>query len=159
MDNSSGADSGTDVPTRTRVRVEVLPWERALFAAKPIRSAVFVQEQGIDESEEWDESDPVSFHALAFVGVECVATGRLLPEGKIGRMAVLKAFRRRGVGAAVLKALIDEAARQGIQELRLSAQHQAIEFYRQFGFETEGEQHIEVGIPHQWMMRRDVNRG
>lgn len=153
------ASSGEDAPIRADVRVEVLPWKKALNGAKPIRLAVFVQEQGIDKSEEWDESDPESLHALAFVGTECVGTGRLLPEGKIGRMAVLKAFRRKGVGAAILKALMDEARRLGLPELRLSAQHQAIEFYRQFGFETEGEQHIEVGIPHQWMKRRDVNRG
>lgn len=155
MPNPSKADSSN----RMFVRMEVLPWEQAERAAKPVRLAVFVQEQGIDESEEWDESDPVSWHALAFVGEECVGTGRLLPEGKIGRMAVLKAFRRKGVGAAVLQALMDEALRQGFYELSLSAQHHAVLFYRQFGFETEGEPHIEVGIPHQWMKRRDVNRG
>lgn len=153
------ASSGAKDSARTSIRVEVLPWERALTGAKPVRLTVFVQEQGIEESEEWDDSDPVSLHALAYVGSECVGTGRLLPEGKIGRMAVLKAFRRKGVGAAVLRALMVEARRLGLPELRLSAQHQAIEFYRQFGFETEGEQHIEVGIPHQWMKRRDVNRG
>lgn len=141
------------------IRTEVLPWEKALDRAKAIRLAVFVQEQAIDESEEWDESDLVSMHALALMGEECVGTGRLLPEGKIGRMAVLKAFRRKGIGAAILNALIKEARRQGLSELRLSAQDHAIEFYRQFGFETEGEPYIEVGIPHQQMKRRDVNRG
>lgn len=151
--------SGVQALTGLSVRVELVPWRSAERAAKPVRLAVFVQEQGIDESEEWDESDPVSTHALAFLGEECVGTGRLLPEGKIGRMAVLKAFRRRGVGAAVLKALMGEAAKQGLNELSLSAQHQAVKFYRQFGFETEGEPHVEVGIPHQWMKRRDVNRG
>lgn len=141
------------------IRTEVLPWKTALDRAKAIRLAVFVHEQVIDESEEWDESDPVSMHALALIGEECVGTGRLLPEGKIGRMAVLKAFRRKGIGAAILNALIKEARQQGLHELCLSAQDHAIEFYRQFGFETEGEPYIEVGIPHQQMKRRDVNRG
>ena len=74
--------------------------------ASSIRRSVFVQEQGIDESEEWDEHDSVSTHVLAWLGDKPVGTARLLPEGKIGRMAVLPEFRSQGIGSAMLLALL-----------------------------------------------------
>jgi predicted GNAT family N-acyltransferase len=134
-------------------RIELMSWERARDLASPIRFEVFVREQRVPAEIELDEHDAVSLHALAFEGTSAIGTGRLLPDGHIGRMAILKAWRRRGIGAAILKALVDAAARRGEREIALSAQLHAVEFYRAHGFETVGEVYEEAGIPHQAMVR------
>lgn len=95
--------------------------------------------------------DPVSIHAVAWLGQQAVGTARLLPEGKIGRMAVLPEFRSQGIGSAMLLALLAVARQQQMLQVRLSAQQHAIGFYSRHGFAPLGEPHMEVGIPHQWM--------
>ncbi|MCE2745104.1 MAG: GNAT family N-acetyltransferase [Burkholderiales bacterium] len=134
------------------IRIDCSSWLINGEWASPIRRSVFVEEQGIDESEEWDEYDAVSVHVLAWLGGKPVGTARLLPEGKIGRMAVLPEFRGLGAGSAMLLALLAVAKEQKLQQVRLSAQQQAIEFYSRHGFAPCGDAHIEVGIPHQWMV-------
>jgi predicted GNAT family N-acyltransferase len=114
-----------------------------------IRRAVFVVEQQVPEHEEWDGLDESSQHvlAVAFDG-NAVGTGRLLPDGRIGRMAVLMAWRGRGVGSALLSALIALAREGGYAKTRLHAQTHAHDFYRKHGFEALGEEFMEAGIPH-----------
>jgi predicted GNAT family N-acyltransferase len=93
-------------------------------------------------------------HAIARdAGGRVVATGRLLPDGHIGRMAVRRAARGAGVGGAVLQALIAEAARRGLREVALAAQTHALDFYLRHGFEAVGEVFMEAGIPHRAMRR------
>jgi predicted GNAT family N-acyltransferase len=119
----------------------------------PLRFAVFVQEQGVPVEIELDELDAGCLHALAFQGNRAVGTGRLLPDGHVGRMALLKPWRRRGVGGAMLEKLVEAAAGRGIRTVRLSAQVHALAFYRAHGFRPEGEVYEEAGIPHQGMLR------
>jgi predicted GNAT family N-acyltransferase len=133
--------------------IELLDWERARGQAAPIRFAVFVEEQGVPFEIELDEYDPVSIHALAFDGEKAVGTGRLLPDGHIGRMAVLKEWRNRGIGGLLLKRLIDAAKARGDGQVALSAQVGALAFYRAHGFEPEGDEYMEAGIRHQAMKR------
>src|SRR2546426_12839481 len=92
----------------TEPRIELLPWEKARELATPIRFTVFVEEQGVPREIELDEMDERSLHALAFEDGQPVATGRLLPDGHIGRMAVLKKWRGRGIGGPVLQQLADK---------------------------------------------------
>jgi predicted GNAT family N-acyltransferase len=87
-----------------------------------------------------------------------IGTGRLLPDGHIGRMAVLKAWRGQGAGRALLRALVEEARRRGDREVVLSAQIHALGFYRAAGFAPEGPVYEEAGIPHQ-SMRLELNSG
>ena len=134
-------------------KIELLDWERARGQAAPIRFAVFVEEQGVPFEIELDEYDPVSIHAVAFEGDKAVGTGRLLPDGHIGRMAVLAAYRNKGVGAALLKELMQAAKRRGDREVVLSAQVDAMPFYRAHGFEPEGDEYMEAGIRHLAMKR------
>lgn len=134
------------------IRIDCSSWSSNGEWASSIRRSVFIEEQGIDEAEEWDEHDAPSVHAVAWWGKTPVGTARLLPQGKIGRMAVLPEFRSRGIGKALLLALLNVAREQNIRTLRLSAQQQAIEFYSQHGFAPDGPAHMEVGIPHQWMV-------
>jgi predicted GNAT family N-acyltransferase len=134
------------------VRIELLPWEQAREEASRIRFRVFVLEQGVPSEIELDEQDPLCVHALAFDdGGAAVGTGRLLPDGHIGRMAVLEERRGHGVGSALLARLIDAARKRGDREILLSAQVHAVDFYRRHGFETVGEVYEEAGIPHRAM--------
>ncbi|HET9735121.1 MAG TPA: GNAT family N-acetyltransferase [Burkholderiales bacterium] len=133
------------------LRIELHDWERARAEASRIRLAVFVEEQHVPPEIEMDENDAASVHALAYENGKAVGTGRLLPDGHIGRMAVLRGHRAQGVGAAILGRLVAEARRKGMREVVLSAQTHALEFYRKHGFAPSGGVYMEAGIPHQEM--------
>ena len=123
-------------------------WGTDRSALRRIRREVFIDEQQVPESEEWDDDDPVSVHALATLNREPVGTGRLNPAGKIGRIAVVAGMRGRGIGATILRLLLQEAYHRGLREPYLHAQLQAVPFYGKFGFTSEGEVFDEAGIPH-----------
>ena len=133
------------------VRIELLSWEQAEPVAAPIRFAIFIEDQqaaGI----ELDDLDKDCVHAIAYDDAgKAVATARLLPDGQIGRMAVVKDWRRRGVGAALLEALINEARQRGLHEVRISAPLQALEFYRSQGFAAQGKIQQVSGVLQQTM--------
>jgi predicted GNAT family N-acyltransferase len=133
------------------LKIELLDWPAAQAKAKRIRFTVFVEEQRVPAEMEMDEHDARCLHALAYAEGRAIATGRLLPDGHIGRMAVVKEWRGRGAGRAILRRLIDAARARGDREVRLSAQVHAVGFYRSEGFETEGPVYEEAGIPHQAM--------
>lgn len=134
-------------------RIEILSWENARAHAAPIRFTVFVEEQGVPPEIELDEMDDVCLHAVAFLNEEPVGTGRLLPDGHVGRMAVLKQWRGRGIGGRILGALLEQARRRGEREVALSAQLHAVAFYRAHGFVEEGAEYLEAGIRHQAMRK------
>ncbi|MBL8465889.1 MAG: GNAT family N-acetyltransferase [Thauera sp.] len=136
------------------LEIEVVGWDEAELLVMPVRTEVFVVEQGVPAEIERDAFDAVCRHAIARdAGGRVVATGRLLPDGHIGRMAVRRAARGAGVGGAVLQALIAEAARRGLREVALAAQTHALDFYLRHGFEAVGEVFMEAGIPHRAMRR------
>lgn len=136
------------------VQIELLDWKRARDQASRIREAVFVREQGVPLEIEMDALDDTCLHALAYEAGVPVGTGRLLPDGHIGRMAVLPSARGRGVGSAILARLMAAARERGDPEVLLSAQVHAIGFYRAHGFEPEGDEYLDAGIPHRAMRRR-----
>ncbi len=136
------------------MRIELGDWERMRHWAEPLRFAVFVEEQNVPAEIELDSSDPLSVHAVAFDSSgAAVGTGRLLPDGHIGRMAVAQSVRRGGVGSALLIALMDEARRRGHAQALLSAQTHATEFYRKHGYSVHGGEYDDAGIPHVDMWR------
>jgi predicted GNAT family N-acyltransferase len=133
--------------------IEVGDWPRMQAAAHPVRTAVFVQEQGIAAEEEWDAEDATALHAVLFdVHGTPLGNARLLPPkaniAKIGRMAVLREMRGKGYGARLLQALLLEARRRGNKEVHLNAQRTAEGFYAAQGFTALGEPFDEVGIAH-----------
>jgi predicted GNAT family N-acyltransferase len=114
-----------------------------------VRQAVFIDEQGVPEALEWDEHDAVALHLLATASDGTpVGCARLLPDGHVGRMAVLPAWRGRGVGRALLAAATCAAQSRGHTCLRLSAQTHAAAFYAHAGFAAQGDEYEEAGIPH-----------
>ena len=141
----------------SRYRIELMTWSEARPHARAVRDKVFIQEQGVPRELEWDAWDEPSDHAVAFdPGSTAVGTARLLPDGHIGRMAVLPSWRGMGVGSALLQAMIDLAREKRMPEVVLNAQTQAAGFYRRFGFAARGLEFLEAGIPHVEMGLRIV---
>lgn len=134
--------------------VRLADWGSASAPLAAVRRAVFVVEQAIPEAQEFDALDAPSIHALALDAEGApVGCGRLLPDGHIGRMAVLPQWRGRGVGGAILARLIETARLRGDARVVLNAQVQAMPFYARFGFTPTGAPFVEAGIPHQAMAR------
>lgn len=134
------------------LRIVTGDWNSLREDAQRVRIEVFVIEQNVPIELEWDEGDDVSIHAVAYDEQEqAVATGRLLPDGHIGRMAVIHSLRGQGLGRQVLQALLTQAREEGHGELVLHAQTHAVDFYRQQGFTVEGEEFLEADIPHRLM--------
>ncbi len=135
--------------------LRVVEWAREEAMLRAVRFAVFVVEQNIPEELEWDEHDATSVHVLAQAreGVP-IGCARLLPDGHIGRVAVLSDWRGQGVGAAMLLRLVEVAKARGDRRVLLNAQTQAMPFYARFGFAPVGDAFLEAGIPHQAMERR-----
>ena len=130
-------------------RVESGNWTTIMARAQPLRFEVFVREQGVPQELEMDAFDAVSLHALAVDAAgNAIGTGRLLPDGHIGRMSVLRQWRDQGVGTALLRHLMAAASRAGLRRLRLNAQSGAASFYARFGFVADGPEFVEAGIPH-----------
>ncbi|PTQ76586.1 putative GNAT family N-acyltransferase [Nitrosomonas oligotropha] len=129
--------------------VQIVSWEEAATALRVVRTAVFISEQQVPEELEWDQFDAVSVHALVVNNAgQPVGTARLLPDGHIGRMAVLKEWRGQGLGSALLTRLLQVLVKRHQFQAQLHAQTSAIPFYKKFGFEIVGEEFIEAGIPH-----------
>ena len=135
-------------------RIELMDWERAQTIAGPIRFAIFVGEQNVPSGIELDDKDAECMHAVAYDEAgKAIGTGRLLPDGHIGRMAVVKDWRRQGVCDAILDALVEEARKRGHKEVAVAAQLQAAEFYRSHGFVADGKVYKEAGILHENMRK------
>lgn len=129
-------------------------WRDEEAALRFVRHAVFVVEQRVPESLEWDAQDDVSVHALAVDSRgQPIGCARLLPDGHIGRVAVLAAWRRNGVGSALLDTLTLAARARGDARVMLNAQVSAIPFYARHGFVAHGAVFDEAGIAHQAMER------
>ncbi|MBK4216566.1 GNAT family N-acetyltransferase [Paracoccus caeni] len=122
-----------------------------------IRRAVFIEEQGIADADEWDDLDGQAIHLLAWQDGEAVGTARILLDGatgKIGRVCVLPEGRGTGLGAQLIRAAVDVLrSRPGIVRAKLGAQVQAIGFYEKLGFVTVGDLYDDAGIPHRDMVR------
>ncbi|MET3929904.1 putative GNAT family N-acyltransferase [Lysobacter sp. OAE881] len=147
--------------------VQAVAFEQAAAELRAVRDVVFVQEQGVPVEIERDALDPLSRHVIARDAQgRAIGTGRLTPDRRIGRMAVIPEWRNRRVGEALLKALLVEARTFGWNEITLHAQVAALAFYARQGFLPYGDRFVEAGLEHQSMrlvlggvnpvMRRDA---
>jgi predicted GNAT family N-acyltransferase len=135
-------------------RIVDADWSRDRSRIRAVRHVVFVEEQGIPESLEWDGRDGDCQHVLALAGdAAVVATGRLMSDGRIGRMAVLQAWRGSGVGRALLERLQQLALRAGLQQLYVHAQLDVAGFYSLAGFQVSGQPFVTAGITHVLMTK------
>lgn len=136
-----------------KIVVRRADWSVDREILKALRETVFIREQFVPADMEWDEFDALSRHVLASVDGIPIGTGRLLPDGHIGRMAVLREWRGQGAGSALLTGLMEMAGALGMQRVRLNAQVQALPFYLRHGFQAQGEEFLDAGIPHCRMWR------
>ena len=135
-------------------RVEPADYTVDFADLRAVREPVFVVEQQVPIEEEWDDLDPQCRHVIARDAANRpIGTGRLTPERKIGRMAVLAEWRGKGVGDALMEALMDEARALGWPEISLNSQTHAMPFYARHGFEVFGDEFMEAGIPHRKMRK------
>ena len=136
--------------------VEPASWEIDLPALRAVREQVFLVEQNIPPEDEWDDLDAKSRHVIARDrDGRPIGTGRLTPNHGIGRMAVLAEWRGRGVGAAIMRVLLEQARALRYPAIELHAQCHAIPFYATFGFAAYGEEFVECEIAHR-MMRLEL---
>lgn len=144
---------------RPNIRIRLVAWSEHADSLRQVRETVFVHEQGVPAELELDEYDATAVHALAEDAAgRPVGAGRLLPDGHIGRLAVLAQMRGLGLGRALLDALVEAAAQRGHSEAVLNAQAQAIDFYLRAGFSLSSEPFMEAGIEHR-EMRKPLQNG
>jgi predicted GNAT family N-acyltransferase len=138
-----------------RVRVKRIRSTKELQSAFAIRMRVFVKEQGVPEEIELDRDDDGAVHFLATAFGKAVGTARVVMRrgsAKIGRMAVVKSSRRKGIGKKLLQCAIAAAIELGARKIYLHAQVPVIGFYESLGFHTAGPVFDEAGIPHRKMV-------
>ncbi len=129
--------------------VSLISWHDGEPLLRAVREAVFIREQGVPEALEWDGLDEGCRHALALsLQGEAIGCGRMLANGHIGRIAVLPAWRKQMVGTAIMEALLDEARAMKLSSVDVDAQTYAMPFYHRFGFQEQGEEFIDAGLPH-----------
>jgi predicted GNAT family N-acyltransferase len=135
------------------IHVRLADWQKDNAELRRIREAVFIAEQSVPPELEWDAEDADAAHFLAYEGDYPIGTARLLPDGHIGRMSVLKDWRGLKVGDALMRAVIAEAEKRGLQRQMLSAQVHATAFYERLGFAVVSGEYLDAGIPHVDMVR------
>jgi predicted GNAT family N-acyltransferase len=135
------------------IHIRVADWKTDHAALRRIREAVFIAEQAVPPELEWDADDATAVHFLALEGEYPMGTARLLPDGHIGRVAVLKDWRGLKVGDKLIRAVITEAENRGLKQQKLSAQVHARAFYERFGFAVVSGEFLDAGIPHVDMVR------
>lgn len=147
-------------PARSSIECRAISGSNEFARCAAIRTEVFVVEQRVPPEEEMDELDRDAVHVLAWLDGTPVATGRLILEAdaraRIGRMAVLRPYRRKGVGSAVLEKMMAIARERGVRTVSLAGQLHAITFYERFGFVARGDVFVEAGIEHRMMERELV---
>ncbi len=139
------------------ITVEVVGYGAQEFGqVREIRNEVFVKEQGVDPVREFDDLDTIAVHFLARLDGAPAGAARLYGDGdtaRVGRVAVLRHFRKQGVGEALMNRVLDEAFDQGYTEVLLHSQTAVAGFYEVLGFVSEGDEFVEEGISHVYMRR------
>jgi predicted GNAT family N-acyltransferase len=138
----------------TDINVRAADWEQDAAALEALRTAVFVEEQGVPRDIEWDGRDSEARHVIAEDAGGVIGCGRILPDGRIGRLAVQAGRRSGGIGRQLLDALLDVAHSRGLISVYLHAQVSALAFYERAGFVADGEEFLEGGIAHRNMTQR-----
>lgn len=148
--------SMSDSPSFT---VKPVYWQASQGELRAIRTTVFIEEQGVPPDLEWDGLDEHSYHVMAFApDGSPIGVGRLLQDGHIGRVAVLKEWRGKGVGKALMDLLLVVANKMGFEEVKLNAQVHALDFYVRLGFAAHGKEFMDAGIPHLAMTRTTADQ-
>ena len=146
---------------KTVIQVKQISSDEAKAQAFAIRMRVFVREQRVPAAIELDRDDDRAIHFMATSEGKAVGTARVVlyhGSAKIGRMAVLKSYRGKGVGKQLLRWTITTAKKLGARTIYLHAQVPVIEFYEKLGFRCVGAVFDEAGIPHRKMILKKTRK-
>jgi len=135
-----------------KLNYKLVASDRELKGAFEVRRQVFVEEQGISEDIELDDYDREALHMVVKDGEKIIGTARVLflaaNQAKLERMAILKPFRRKGIGRRLICYLNEELCKRQVEQVVLHAQYAVVAFYKSFGFEELGLPFVEDGIKH-----------
>jgi len=152
--STTSDDSSPGKKTGDTFQVDRVTWKDAEDDLRTLREFIFIREQNVPPELEWDGKDEDCVHLLARDSKgRAIGTSRMTSDGHIGRMAVLRAWRNKGVGSTMLTALTTIARARQLPRVQLDAQIQAVEFYQRQGFNTQGLEFMDAGIPHKHMTR------
>jgi len=147
-------DSSTGKTSEDSFQVERVKWKDAENDLRILRELIFIREQNVPPELEWDGKDEACVHLLVRDNKgRPIGTSRMTADGHIGRMAVLRTWRNKGVGSTMLKALTTIARARQLPRVQLDAQTQAVGFYLRHDFKTQGVEFMDAGIPHKHMTR------
>ena len=132
----------------SKIEIKIVDFNSNSTDLKSIRTTVFIEEQKVPLELEWDEFDKDATHFLAYYNNIPVGTARLLNDGHIGRMAILKEYRNRKIGQNMLKYVLESAKNKHFTKIELSAQEHAVGFYIKQGFVIISDTYLDAGIPH-----------
>ena len=136
------------------LKVEIVKWIERKIPLTMIREKVFIEEQKVIPQLEWDGLDEEAIHFLAYQNGIAIGCARAIMNNntmQLGRMAVLKEYRRQGIGSALIEKAIATSKHNLLSSIYISAQCHAIDFYKAFGFEVTGDIYLDAGIPHRDM--------
>lgn len=136
------------------IKASIVDYDEYFDQIRNIRDDVFSKEQGVPQDLEYDGLDPAAIHSIVFDEDAEIGTGRMLSDGHIGRIAVKKQYRGKGIGKMIMQSLIDEAVNMRLEEVWLSSQCHAKGFYKRLGFMEIGGIYQEAGIDHIKMKKR-----
>ncbi len=141
------------------MRIKRITTEIDLQAALEIRKAVFIEEQQVPESDEFDQFDTLQEqcgHVLVYHENQPAGTGRVRivnHTGKLERICILKPYRKYGLGKVIIRELENMIKEKGITQCKLHGQTQAEGFYHKLGYQTDSPEFMEDGIPHVLMTK------
>jgi predicted GNAT family N-acyltransferase len=136
------------------LKVEIVKWIDGYASLSMIREKVFIEEQKVTPQLEWDGKDEEAIHFLAYQDEKVIGCARAFVienHMQLGRMAVLKEYRNKGIGSALIEKAVTTAKLNQLSKVSISAQCHAIDFYKKFGFEVTSEIYLDAGISHQDM--------
>jgi len=136
------------------IKARIVDYDAYFNQIRSLREDVFCKEQGVSQDLEFDGLDSAAIHSIVFDGGIVIGTGRMLSDGHIGRIAVKKQYRGKGIGKMIMQSLIDEAINMQFPEVWLSSQYHAKGFYEKLGFIEIGDIYLEANIDHIKMKKK-----
>jgi len=136
------------------IKVRIVDYDEYYDQIRNIRIDVFSKEQGVPQELEFDGLDSEAIHSIVCDGDVEIGTGRMLSDGHIGRVAVKKQYREKGIGKMIMECLIYEATKMQFSEVWLSSQYHAKGFYEKLGFIKIGDIYQEANIDHIEMKKK-----
>jgi predicted GNAT family N-acyltransferase len=136
------------------LKVEIVKWIDGYASLSMIREKVFIEEQKVTPQLEWDGKDEEAIHFLAYQDEKVIGCARAFVienHMQLGRMAVLKEYRNKGIGSALIEKAVITAKLNQLSAINISAQCHAIDFYKKFGFEVISDIYLDADIPHRDM--------